>query len=287
MTSTPAGRTALVLGGGGITGIAWETGLIVGLADAGVDLTTADLVVGTSAGSVVGAQVTSGTPLAQLWERQLEPVEPGPPARVGLGQLAALGFALLRARGDLTRFGAHAGGYALGKADHGGTPTQLERLQAIAERLPVHEWPDRDLRVCVVDAVLGERHVLGGDSGLPFVDAVAASCAVPGVYPPVDLGGHPYVDGGMHSAANVDVAAGYDRVVVVAPLAAGLGPMQGARAQVDALGAAHAILVTPDEGAKRAIGRNVLDPAARPPSARAGRAQAATIADQVRAVWQG
>ncbi|MFY0409604.1 patatin-like phospholipase family protein [Solicola sp. PLA-1-18] len=287
MTPSDAGRTALVLGGGGITGIAWETGLIVGLADAGVDLTTADLVVGTSAGSVVGAQVTSGVPLAELWERQLAPVEDGPVASVGAGQIAAFGVALLRARGDLTTFGARVGGYALGKSDHGGTPDQQQRLDAIAERLPVHEWPECDLRVCVVDAVLGERHVLDGDSGFPFVDSVAASCAVPGVYPPVDLGGHPYIDGGMHSAANVDVASGYDRVVVIAPLAAGIGPMRSARDQLDDLRAPHAILVTPDEGAKQAIGRNVLDPAARPPSARAGRAQAATIADQVRAVWHG
>ena len=56
-------RTALVLGGGGITGIAWEIGVLAGLAEAGVDLTGADLVVGTSAGSVVGAQITSGAPL--------------------------------------------------------------------------------------------------------------------------------------------------------------------------------------------------------------------------------
>ena len=66
-------RTALVLGGGGITGIAWEIGVLAGLAEAGVDLSGADLVVGTSAGSVVGAQVTCGAALETLYERQLEP----------------------------------------------------------------------------------------------------------------------------------------------------------------------------------------------------------------------
>src|SRR5215469_4898613 len=63
---------ALVLGAGGVTGIAWETGLLKGLRDAGLDLTGADLVVGTSAGSVVAAQITTGVPLDELYGRQVD-----------------------------------------------------------------------------------------------------------------------------------------------------------------------------------------------------------------------
>jgi len=99
------GRTALVLGGGGITGIAWELGLLTGLADAGLDLTDADLVVGTSAGSVVGAQVTGSTPLRELYDRQLEPPSTEQAARAGPWVLAGLAVAMLRARGDVEAFG--------------------------------------------------------------------------------------------------------------------------------------------------------------------------------------
>src|ERR1700732_1129522 len=66
---------SLVLGGGGTTGIAWEMGIILGLHDRGMDVTDAGLVVGTSAGSVVGAQITSGFPLEDLYARQLQPLE--------------------------------------------------------------------------------------------------------------------------------------------------------------------------------------------------------------------
>src|SRR4051794_23219546 len=92
-------RTALVLGGGGITGIAWEIGLLAGLAEAGTDLSGADLVVGTSAGSVVGAQVTCGAGLGALYERQMEPATSEEPARLNRATLAQFGWAMLRSRG--------------------------------------------------------------------------------------------------------------------------------------------------------------------------------------------
>ena len=85
-----------MLGGGGITGIAWEVGVLTGLADAGVDLSGTDLVVGTSAGSVVGAQVTCGADLAAMYERQLEPPDTGRPAREARAALARYGWARLR-----------------------------------------------------------------------------------------------------------------------------------------------------------------------------------------------
>lgn len=82
-TSGPAEGSGLVLGGGGVTGIAWELGMLAGLAEAGIDLYGADLIVGTSAGSVVGAQITSATPIDELYARQLEPPSAERPERVG------------------------------------------------------------------------------------------------------------------------------------------------------------------------------------------------------------
>ncbi|MPQ98442.1 patatin-like phospholipase family protein [Modestobacter sp. I12A-02628] len=280
-------RTALVLGGGGITGIAWEVGLLAGLAEAGVDLSTADLVVGTSAGSVVGAQVTSGVPLADLYARQLLPVtEQGPPARVGRRLIASLALAMLRTRGSDVAFRRRVGALAVRAADAGHTPTEQERLAVIGDRLPSREWPARPLRVTAVDAESGEFRAFDRTSGVPLLQAVAASCAVPGVYPPVTVAGRRWVDGGMRSPANVDLATGCERVVVLAPIVRGVGPVASVDAQVTAL-VARVTVVSPDPASVAAIGRNVLDPAAREPSARAGHAQAVAVTEQVREVWAG
>ncbi|MEI4277488.1 patatin-like phospholipase family protein [Klenkia terrae] len=281
------GRTALVLGGGGITGIAWEIGVVTGLGDAGVDLRTADLVVGTSAGSVVGAQLRSAASREELYRAQLGPsVETGPPAAMGRGTLLRFGLAMLRHRRDEQAFRARLGALATAAAAAGRTPTEEARRAAITARLPSTEWPREPLTITAVDAATGAFETFTRDSGVDLVSAVAASCAVPGVYPPITVGGRRFVDGGVRSVANVDLAAGYDRVVVLAPITRGIGPMTGVDEQVGGLGG-RVVVVRPDAGSTAAIGKNVLDPAARAPSAQAGRAQAEAVADQVREVWTG
>jgi NTE family protein len=279
-------RRALVLGGGGITGIAWEIGVLAGLADAGVDLTSADLVVGTSAGSVVGAQITAGGELPALFERQLEPPKEERLARMTRSTLARFAWAMFRARGKDQEFRRRIGALALAAEAAGLTPTEEERLAVIGSRLVGQEWPQRALLLTAIDAHTGEFRTFDRDSGVPLVQAVAASCAVPGVYPPVTIDGHRYVDGGMRSAANADLAEGYDRLVVLAPIARGVGPMTSVDAQVTAL-VARVAVVSPDADSRTAIGKNVLDPAARAPSARAGRAQAVTLVQQIAEVWNG
>jgi NTE family protein len=278
-------RRALVLGGGGITGIAWELGVVAGLAEAGVDLTSADLVIGTSAGSVVGAQLTSGTPVEELFAAQLEPPAAESLARLSRPVLARYALAALLARRDGVAFRRRVGALARKAADAGLTPSEEERRAAIASRLPHDRWPDRPLLITAVDAESGEFTEFTRDSGVELVAAVGASCAVPGVYPPVHVHGRRYVDGGMRSPANADLARGYDRVVVLAPLPRGVGPMTSVDAQVRGM-PARVVVVSPDDASRRAIGRNVLDPAARAGSARAGRAQAAAEAARVVEVWQ-
>jgi NTE family protein len=272
---------ALVLGGGGVTGVAWEIGVLAGLAAAGTDLTDADLVVGTSAGSAVGAQVTSDLPLTELYNRQLAGYGAEIPARMGPRTLAAYVWAMLRTR-DPQRFRARLGAMALA-AD---TVTEAERRVAIADRVPVHAWPERRLVITAVDARTGEFLVFDRDSEVPLVDAVAASCAVPGVWPPVSIDGHQYIDGGMRSPVNADLAAGCDRIVVLAPVTGGGGPIPSVARQVAALReGARVAVVSPDAAARKAMGRNSLDPAYRPAAARAGYAQAATQVATVSAVW--
>ena len=273
---------ALVLGGGGVTGVAWELGLLAGLAEAGVNLREADVVVGTSAGSSVGAQVTSGTPVEELYERQLAGPGSEIPAKLGAGGILRFAAVLVRHRGDPQAGRAKLGRLALG-AD---TVSEADRRAVIASRLPAHEWPAQRLVVTAVDAGTGEFRTFTAADGVPLVDAVAASCAVPLVWPPVTIGDRRWIDGGVRSPVNADLAAGHDRVVVIAPVSRGIGAMSPA-AQVEALreAGARVVLVVPDAAARKAIGRNSLDPARREPAARAGRAQAAGVAAQVAAVW--
>jgi NTE family protein len=274
---------ALVLGGGGLTGIAWEWGVISGLRDAGVDLTTADLVVGTSAGSVVGAQLTGGVDPEERYSRQLGAPDSELAARMHPLTAARWGWAILRAR-DARQAGRNLGRVAL--RSH--TLPERVRREVIAARLPVKSWPDRPLLVTAVDADSGVRVAFDRNSGIELVDAVAASCAVPGVWPPVPIDGRRYIDGGVHSPANADLAAEATEVVIIAPLVRGFGPIAGVERQAAALRVrARVVVVRPDAPALRAIGRNVLDPARRPGAARAGRTQAVAEAARVRDVWSG
>ncbi|MFE2163849.1 patatin-like phospholipase family protein [Streptomyces sp. NPDC059447] len=279
------GDTALVLGGGGLTGIGWECGILYGLARAGVDLTTADLVVGTSAGSVVGAQLTSGLLSAQeLYERQLGDPAGEKAARLGAGVMARFALAMVRSR-DSTAYRQRVGAMALA-ADTG---AEAERRKVLAARLVSHEWPERRFVVTAVDAHTGEPADFDRASGAGLVDAVSASCAVPGVWPPVTVGGRRFIDGGVRSATNADLAAGYARVVIVAPIALGSGLVPSPAAQAGRLrkAGARVLVITPSAAARKAFGRNVLDPARRDPAARAGLAQAAEHVSEAAAVWSG
>jgi NTE family protein len=275
-----AGR-ALVLGGGGVTGIAWEIGVLAGLAAEGVDLSTADLVVGTSAGSVVGTLLRSGVPLEELYERQLVGARGEIAARLNGRTMVGWAWASLRSRDPRTA-GARIGRLALAAR----TMPEAERRAVIESRLPTREWPEGRLLVTAVDAATGEFVTFDRDSGVPLVDAVAASCAVPGVWPPVMIDGRRYIDGGVRSTANVDVAADCERIVVLAPIPGGGGAVPSVARQVRRLsGASRVAVVTPERAARRAIGRNPLDPAQRAPAARAGRAQVRVVAGAVRDVW--
>lgn len=272
----------LVLGGGGITGIAWELGVIAGLAEMGVELARADIVVGTSAGSVVGAQLLSGVPVPELYGRQLEEPIGISGARLGLGflvrWLVAMGWP-----GDEV-----AARRRLGRAaQRAATGPEAERLAVFRDALPSPEWPDRPLLVTAVDATTGQERVFDRDAGAGLVEAVAASCAVPLVWPAVTIEGRPYMDGGVRSATNTDLARGCDRVVVLAPIRAALRPRHRISAQLRSLGPGlRSVVISPDRAARRAIGRNVLDPARRVGAARAGHDQGRAVAEAVRVVWQ-
>ncbi|MET7377316.1 patatin-like phospholipase family protein [Streptomyces sp. NPDC005526] len=266
---------ALVLGGGGVGGIAWITGLLTGLSETGRDVTGADLIVGTSAGSTVAAQLGSGLNLEELYARQVDPALQAAEitAEMDLEAFAAEIGAALSSAADITEMRRAVGKFALGAQ----TVTERERRAVIESRLPSHAWPARALRIVAVDAESGEPRVFDRASDVSLVDAVAASCAVPGVWPPVTIGDRRYVDGGVRSVANADYAADASRVLVIVPMGASEPfpsdcPLERTVDELRARGAEVAV-VEPDEASRDAIGANALDPATRRPAAEAGRAQ--------------
>jgi NTE family protein len=260
-----------------VAGIAWETGVLFGLAEAGVDVTAANLIVGTSAGSTVGAQLGSGLPLAQLWARQAEPSQQNP-------ELASPGIPLAEWMDTMARLAERhpdpqqlrraIGAMALAAS----TADENARRAVIQTRLPQHDWPTWDLRIVAVDAHTGDPVVFDRAAGVGLVDAVTASCAVPGVWPPATVNGARYVDGGIRTMTNADLAAGYRRVLVLAPLDEPAVHQQVA-------GLARAELIQPDERSVATFGIDPLDPSTRTPAAEAGRLQGAAEATRVAALW--
>ncbi|MFD8076391.1 patatin-like phospholipase family protein [Streptomyces sp. NPDC059718] len=267
---------ALVLGGGGVAGIAWITGLLAGLADAGQDVTGADVLVGTSAGATVAAQLGSGLSLEELYARQTEPELQSAEimADVDLANFGAGIAEVLQGAASVPDMRRAVGRYALGAE----TVPEAERRRVIESRLPSHDWPaSRTVRIVAVDAETGQPRVFDGSCGVGLVDAVAASCAVPGVWPPVTIEGRRFVDGGVRSATNADYAGGASRVLAIAPMGVtelfpSELPLERALADLRAAGAEVAV-AEPDEASLAAIGTNPLDPATRRPAAEAGRAQ--------------
>ncbi len=287
-------NVALVLGGGGAAGNAWQLGVIAGLAEAGFDMTAAaDLVVGTSSGATTAAQVRSGIPPAELLASVLSPpVQPagqnqGPPPALPMAtvfeRMRAIGAAATSAA-DLRRA---MGAFGLESDSILGSAAGQRRAM-VAARLPHPEWPDRPMIVVAVNAHTGEVAAFDRDSGVDLADAVTASTALPGLVPTHSINGTRYINGGVRSAENADLASGYANVVVLSPFSERSGPLpegqfEGLRrfpgtdlaSQVAALRAqgSHVEVITPDPDSRTAMGTNQMDPATRIPAARAGFAQ--------------
>ncbi|MGC5011292.1 patatin-like phospholipase family protein [Streptosporangium sp. DT93] len=270
---------ALVLGGGGVAGIAWEAGVITGLRAAGVDLGEADLVIGTSAGSVVGALVATEADLETAVGVRARS-ETTTASTVDMEAVMAAFSLLYDPSLEPQEARRRVGELALAVPDTGA------RIETIGERLPVKEWPSRRLLITAVDAGTGEFVVWDRDSGASLVLAVASSCAVPCVFPPVEINGRRYMDGGVRSASNIDLAAGSSAVVVLEPLAHA-SPRSRFEAEVAELGDARITHVGPDEAAITVFGADVLDPALWRPAFEAGLAQAPAVAGSVAEVWKG
>jgi NTE family protein len=297
-----AGERALVLGGGGAAGNAWLIGVIAGLFDAGLDVTDADLIIGTSAGSTAAAQISSATPtellasiLTAAPRSRTGPVG-SDGGRVPIGPAAdhmERTNAIIAAAEDAADMRRRMGAAALEMDAASGGSGQTRWRATVAARLPSQRWPERTMLITAVDAHTGEPVVFDRHSGVDLVDAVAASSANGFGVPPYGIGDSRYIDGGYRrSSENADLAAGYRRVLVLSPLGGRTrAPLEWGMhlaAQADELRARGSRVETilPDSNSRDAFGSNLMDLSTRPPAARAGYNQGRALAGQLTEFWR-
>ena len=278
----------VVLGGGGVAGIAWETGVITGLARSGADLAQADGFIGTSAGSVVGAQLAGGISCEAMFAAQMTPGSNSQETFRPYSQAAAdeqNQKLMLKVGGNLAAARSRIGAFALRSE----TVPRPVRRAIVAARLPYYAWPQRWLGVVAIDANSAEYELFDRDSKVELIDAVTASCAVPGTWPTVEIAGRHFMDGGIRSMTNADLALGASHVVVLAPLGySENNPVSGhLRAEVALLQASGCVVdvIVPNDAALQALGDNVLDPSRCIPSANAGLAQGLDLAALLAKCW--
>ncbi len=291
---------ALVLGGGGASGNAWLIGIIAGLFDAGLDVTTADLIIGTSAGSTCAAQITSAIP-SQLLAGILSAAAPqrSGPTSTGDGRVPN-GPAenhlektnrIIGAAADAADMRRRMGVAALEMDGASDNSVQTQWRATVAARLPSQHWPQRPILITAVDAHTGVPVVFDRHSGIDLVDAVAASCAGGFAY---SIGDNHYIDGGYRADVNADLAAGYGRVLIIPPLGnkTRKPPDWGLHlaAQIDELRTSGSRVETifPDSDSQNALGTgmNLMDLSTRRPSAQAGYNQGKALAAQLTEFWR-
>ena len=293
-----AGERALVLGGGGSAGNAWLIGVIAGLFVAGLDVTEADLVIGTSAGSTAAAQMAGATPtellaaiLAAAPQQRTGPVG-SDGGRVPIRPVAddmERTSRIIASAGDAADMRRRMGAAALDMDAASDGSGQTRWRATVAARLASQRWPQRAVLVTAVDARTGEPVVFDRQSGVDLVDAVAASCASGFAY---RIGDNRYIDGGYRRNENADLAAGYGRVLVLSPFGGRTRtPLEWGMhlaAQVDELRARGSRVETifPDSDSEHMFGANAMDLSLRPPAARAGYNQGRALAEQLTEFWR-
>lgn len=292
-------RTALILGGGGSTGNAWLIGVVAGFFESGLDIARADLVVGTSAGATAAAQLTdanatdlfadtlAAVPVPVPGPAPGVPASAAPPARPLADHLARM-RAIIDSSEDAADYRRRMGRAALEKdAASDGSWTSRWRT-IVASRLASEVWPASRMLLTAVDAETGDRVAFDRDSGVDLVDAVAASTAGGGSA--YRIGARRYIDGGYRTNAdNADLAAGYDRVLILSPLSGrALTPAAWGthlETQIDALRAAGSRVesIFPDDA--DLFGANAMNPSLRPTAARAGYAQGSALSTRIADLW--
>jgi NTE family protein len=231
-------RLGLILGGGGIVGIAWETGVLYGLAQTcRLEPDKAAVIVGSSAGSVIGSQVALGIPLEDLVGRLRRTAGRDRPAAPQAPLPESPILSLMQSSEGRTLEGAVRIGRMAMEAD-----TILKEddfIASFARMLGSDEWPAADLRITSTRCSDGRRAVWTSSSGIGLMRAVASSCAIPGFFPTISFQGERYMDGPRGSGFHAEIFKddSLDAILFVGPNAA-LGAFADMmRAELDALSA--------------------------------------------------
>ena len=288
-------KRALVLGGGGPVGIAWEIGLAAGLAESGIQIAKADRIIGTSAGSFAGASLASGRTAESLLKAQIEQGErdraprkessgerPKPPDLMPLMRMMARRPETGEVPRDLL---IELGTFAL-QAKTMPEENFVASFGGIAKDGTA--WP-RGYACTAVDAESGDFRLWEESSGVALGRAIASSCSVPGIFPPITINGRRYVDGGMRSATNIDLATGFARVlaVVVESRMTTDAMRKRVREEIAVLErqGAKVETIAPNAECIEVFGANLMDASRRADVAKAGERQGRAEAQRLRSFW--
>ena len=291
-----ANGRALVLGGGGSAGNAWLIGVIAGLFEAGLDVTNADVIIGTSAGSTAAAQITSASPatlfgdiVSAVPRQRTDPVAPGrAPAGPQLNHMDRTNAIIATAK-DAADMRRRMGAAALELAGAEDASRWAQWRAVAAARIPHQDWPRQSVLITAVNARTGEGVIFDRHSGVDLADAIAASTSSGAPY---GIGDQRYIDGGYRRNENADLAAGYARVLVLSPFGGRTRhPLEWGMqlaAQVDELRADGSRVETifPDSNSRDAFGDNMMDLSRYRPSAQAGHHQGKALAEQLTDFWR-
>lgn len=246
----------IVLGGGGITGLVWETGILAGLLDQGIDLSRADKIVGTSAGSFVGAALANHYNMKEYLDRISDPSKMNEFAEASPAVYQLWTEAFIIGGSNKEKVGQKMGEII---CTHPSKVSREKRMEIVRNRLVSLEWP-QNLFISAVDAKTGKLHIFDWNSDVSLLEAVSASGAVPGVWPHMSFLGRDWIDGGMVSPTNAEYMVGCDNILVFAPLNKKYGLIPSVHEEVEKLSEhSRVILVEPNEHSNEAIGTNIYD----------------------------
>ena len=272
---------ALVLGGGGITGIAWESGVLAALIENGMKISQIDKIFGTSAGAFVGAVLSNNQDMKSYYHYLNENKDPNEQTKLKKEVYEMWRQAYIQGGNNQESIGR-----LLGEMIDQVQPviSMKERKKAIAKRLNDSKWTSQ-LVITAINARTGQLETINQQIGMDLIDSVAASEAVPGLWPHVTMNGKDYIDGGMVSSTNACLAKDFKQILIIAPLTQKIGKLPNVfDDEITLSNTSDVYTITPDEFSKSIIGDNIYDASVIIEVGNAGYEQGKRLAKEIKAL---